>query len=212
MRTIWPAGETVQILDQTQLPREVVIRQLRTSDEMAHAIRTMQVRGAPLIGAAAAYGLWLAMREDGSDAGLEAACRSLLATRPTAVNLRWALETMSAELGGVRPSERAAAARAAADRIADEDVTLNRAIGEHALGAAASAGRPAPGRRAAERAHPLQRRLAGHRRSRNGAGRGVRRARRRRAGPRLGRRDAPAQPGRRADRLGAARARACRTR
>ena len=102
MRTIWASGDLVEILDQTQLPRELAVRQLRTSDDVAHAIRTMQVRGAPLIGAAAAYGVWLAMRADASDAALEAACRTLLSTRPTAVNLRWALETMAAELGGLR--------------------------------------------------------------------------------------------------------------
>jgi methylthioribose-1-phosphate isomerase len=92
----------------------------------------MQVRGAPLIGAAAAYGIWLAMREDASDAALESARAALLATRPTAVNLRWALDTLKDRLATLAPEARATAARAAADAIADEDVAINRAIGAHA--------------------------------------------------------------------------------
>jgi methylthioribose-1-phosphate isomerase len=134
MRTIWAAGDGVEIIDQTALPHELVIRPLRTLDDAARAIATMQVRGAPLIGAAAAYGVWLALRADPSDPALRAAHRTLLATRPTAVNLRWALDTMTAALTPVPPAERALAARAAADRIADEDVAINRAIGDHALG------------------------------------------------------------------------------
>ncbi len=133
MRTIWATEDQVEILDQTQLPHELVIRRLRTADDVARAIRTMQVRGAPLIGAAAAYGVWLTARADPSDGALEAAARALLATRPTAVNLRWALEAMTAALRPVPPPQRAGAARAAADRIADQDVAVNRAIGEHAL-------------------------------------------------------------------------------
>jgi len=133
MRTIWTSGDQVEILDQTELPHELVIRRLATLDEVAHAIRTMQVRGAPLIGASAAYGLWLAMRADPSDGGLESAARALLATRPTAVNLRWALDAMTATLRPLRPAAREAAARATADRIADQDVAVNRAIGQHAL-------------------------------------------------------------------------------
>ncbi|HVT06940.1 MAG TPA: S-methyl-5-thioribose-1-phosphate isomerase [Polyangia bacterium] len=133
MRTIWAAGDGVEIIDQTALPHELVIRPLRTLDDAAHAIRTMQVRGAPLIGAAAAYGMWLGMRADPSNAGLESAGRTLLGTRPTAVNLRWALDAVTAELRALAPAERAAAARAAADRIADADVAVNRAIGDHTL-------------------------------------------------------------------------------
>jgi methylthioribose-1-phosphate isomerase len=92
----------------------------------------MRVRGAPLIGATAAYGMWLAMRQDASDAALEAARAALLATRPTAVNLRWALDTVHDRLAPLAPDARAAAARDAADAIAEEDVAINRAIGEHA--------------------------------------------------------------------------------
>src|ERR1700741_2627426 len=96
MRSIWlePDGAAVGIIDQTRLPHALVTAKLRTLAEAAHAIKAMQVRGAPLIGAAAAYGVALAMRADASDAALQAACRTLLATRPTAVNLRWALAEM----------------------------------------------------------------------------------------------------------------------
>ncbi len=145
MRTIWTSGDAVEIIDQTALPHELVIRPLRTLDEAARAIATMQVRGAPLIGAAAAYGVWLALRVDPSDASLREACRTLLATRPTAVNLRWALDAVAAILSPLAPSSRAAAARAAADRIADQDVAINRAIGDNALSILrdVAAGRPA---------------------------------------------------------------------
>jgi methylthioribose-1-phosphate isomerase len=132
-RTIWVTGDAVEIIDQTALPHDFVVRPLRTAADAAHAIASMQVRGAPLIGAAAAYGVWLAMRADPSDEGLRAACAALLATRPTAVNLRWALDTMSAALSPLPPGARAAAARTRADALADEDVAVNRAIGDHAL-------------------------------------------------------------------------------
>jgi len=132
-RTIWVTGDVVQIIDQTALPHDFVVRPLRTMADAARAIATMQVRGAPLIGAAAAYGVWLAMRADPSDDGLKAACATLLATRPTAVNLRWALDTMAATLAPLPPDGRAAAARARAGALADEDVAVNRAIGDHAL-------------------------------------------------------------------------------
>jgi methylthioribose-1-phosphate isomerase len=93
----------------------------------------MRVRGAPLIGAAAAYGLWLALKADPSDAGLRESAAALLATRPTAVNLRWAMERMTAWLKPLRPSERAAAAFSRAAEICEEDVAINRGIGEAGL-------------------------------------------------------------------------------
>ena len=130
-RTISAGRDAVEIIDQTALPHAFVVRSLRTAGEVAKAIATMQVRGAPLIGAAAAYGIWLAMRRDASDGALEAARTELLATRPTGVNLRWALDTVAARLAPLAPEARAAAARAAADAIAEEDVAINRAIGEH---------------------------------------------------------------------------------
>jgi methylthioribose-1-phosphate isomerase len=134
MRTIWlePDG-AVGIIDQTRLPHELVTARLQTLDEAAHAIRAMLVRGAPLIGAAASYGVALAMRRDASDAALDAACRVLLQTRPTAVNLRWALDDMAAILKGLPPSERPRAALRRAQEVCDEDVAINRAIGENGL-------------------------------------------------------------------------------
>ena len=132
-RTIWVTGDAVEIIDQTALPHDFVVCPLRTVADAARAIASMQVRGAPLIGVAAAYGVWLAMRADPSDEGLRTACAALRATRPTAVNLRWALDTMTAALTPLPPGARAAAARARADALADEDVAVNRAIGDHAL-------------------------------------------------------------------------------
>jgi methylthioribose-1-phosphate isomerase len=133
MRTIWLAadGRRVEIIDQTRLPHELAIVALTTLDDAAQAIRTMQVRGAPLIGAAAAYGVALAMAEDGSDFGIERAMQTLAATRPTAVNLRWALAVMERALRDVPPERRFAAALARAGEIAEADVAINRAIGEH---------------------------------------------------------------------------------
>ncbi|WP_298967276.1 S-methyl-5-thioribose-1-phosphate isomerase [uncultured Methylobacterium sp.] len=132
-RTIFPApdGEGVLVIDQTRLPFAVETRLLRSEQDAAVAIRTMIVRGAPLIGVTAAYGLALAMREDSSDANLDGSVRRLTATRPTAVNLAWALARVSANLRGLEPRLRAAAAFAEAGRIAEEDVASCRAIGEH---------------------------------------------------------------------------------
>ena len=140
-RTIWAGADgAVEIIDQTALPHAFVVRQLRTVAEVAHAIASMQVRGAPLIGAAAAYGLWLAMRADASDGALAAARTALESTRPTAVNLRWALDEMVTRLAPLPPDARPAAARDAADAIADDDVAINRAIGAHALALIRAAG------------------------------------------------------------------------
>ena len=136
-RTIWPAeGEAhgaVEIIDQTLLPHRFATLTLSSMDDAARAIKTMQVRGAPLIGAAAAYGVALAMRRDASDEALDLACDTLLKTRPTAVNLRWALDDMRATLRNRPRSERVAAAYARAAQICDEDVAINDAIGTHGL-------------------------------------------------------------------------------
>jgi methylthioribose-1-phosphate isomerase len=143
MRTIWPAndGRSVEIIDQTRLPHELVIVGLETLDDAARAIATMQVRGAPLIGAAAAYGIALAAAEDPSDRWLEVATSKLAATRPTAINLRWALAEMNRALSEVPESRRFAAAMARAGEIAEADVAINRAIGEHGAGLIAEAWR-----------------------------------------------------------------------
>ena len=133
-RTIWPATDgAVEIVDQTRLPHELVVVSLRNVDEAAHAIRTMQVRGAPLIGATAAYGIALAAAADPSDDARANARAELAATRPTAVNLAWALAEMETALAGLPEGERAAAAWARAGEICDQDVAICRAIGEHGL-------------------------------------------------------------------------------
>jgi len=136
MRTIWlaPDGRTVEIIDQTRLPHELVIARLACLEDAARAIREMQVRGAPLIGATAAYGMALAIAVDPSDRGIEEAALTLAATRPTAVNLAWALAEMRRALAKLPLERRAAAALARAGAIAEEDVAINRAIGEHGLG------------------------------------------------------------------------------
>src|SRR5262245_53144254 len=132
-RTIRPRedGRAVEVLDQTRLPFELVFRELATLADAAEAIAAMRVRGAPLIGVTAAYGVWLALRRDPSDAALAAAVEALLATRPTAVNLAAALARVRAALVPLAPGARAEAALALAARMADEDVAANRAIGAH---------------------------------------------------------------------------------
>ena len=134
-RTIWlePDGQSVGIIDQTRLPHDFVTRRLGTLDETAHAIRAMLVRGAPLIGATAVYGLWLALRLNSGDAALRHAHATLLATRPTAINLRWALDRALAQLAPLPPTARAAAAAKLAAAVCDEDVAINRGIGGAAL-------------------------------------------------------------------------------
>lgn len=136
-RTLWTEtdrdGEHVCTLDQTMLPHAVRTLRLSTLGEAAHAIRTMQVRGAPLIGVTAAYGVALAMRQDAGDAGLEAAVARLAATRPTAVNLAWALARMRKRLTPLRPAQRADAAWREAATIADEDAAQCQRIGAHGL-------------------------------------------------------------------------------
>ena len=124
---------SVRIIDQTKLPWAVDLVRLTTMEEMAHAIKAMLVRGAPLIGASAAYGVALAMRADASDANLANALAVLGATRPTAINLRWALTRMQNALQPLSAAARAAAAYEEAAKICDEDVATNRAIGEHGL-------------------------------------------------------------------------------
>ncbi len=132
-RTIWLAndGWTVEIIDQTRLPHSFEVVELRTLDDAARAIRDMLVRGAPLIGATAAYGMALAMRADASDAGLDTAYDTLMATRPTAVNLRWALDDMRDRLRNQPHDTRAGIAYARAAEICDEDVAICSAIGDH---------------------------------------------------------------------------------
>jgi methylthioribose-1-phosphate isomerase len=134
-RTIWLGddGWSVEIIDQTKLPHRFETIRLATVEEAGRAIKTMQVRGAPLIGATAAYGVALAMRADSGDQALEDAISFLAAQRPTAVNLRWALDEMRRVLAPLAPSERVAAAYRRAAENCDEDVETCRLIGEHGL-------------------------------------------------------------------------------
>ncbi len=204
MRTIWLAPDApsdrpaVEIIDQTRLPHELVIARLTRLDDAARAIRDMQVRGAPLIGATAAYGMALAVADDPSDAAARRTPpRSLAATRPTAVNLAWALAEMRRALADLPPQLRLAAALDRAAAIAEEDVAINRAIGEHGLELIWAAFAAKPGVRAGADPDPLQRRLAGGGRLGHRAGPDLPRPRRRHPAACLGRRDAAAQPGRR---------------
>lgn len=142
-RTIWPisgAGSpkndaifSVGIIDQTMLPHHLEIKELTNLDEMINAIKTMQVRGAPLIGAAAAYGMALAVQEDASNMHIEKSAKSLLQSRPTAVNLRWAVNRIQDILTALPPETRNQAAWHEAALICDEDVQINHAIGQHGL-------------------------------------------------------------------------------
>ncbi len=134
-RTIWPSPrcQSVEIINQTLLPFKFEVLQITSLTMMVEAIRTMQVRGAPLIGAAAAYGMALAMREDDGDASLQSAAAQLIAARPTAVNLAWAVNRMVETLTALEPAKRNINAWQQAAHIAEEDVKQNQAIGEHGL-------------------------------------------------------------------------------
>jgi methylthioribose-1-phosphate isomerase len=134
-RSIWLEndGQSVGIVDQTLLPHRFAKARLVSLADAARAIKTMQVRGAPLIGATAAYGVWLALREDASDDNLERACAALKTTRPTAINLKWALDEMVAAVRNRPRGERAEAALKRAGDIAEEDIAINQAIGRHGL-------------------------------------------------------------------------------
>jgi methylthioribose-1-phosphate isomerase len=135
-RSIWlePDGWSVGAIDQRRLPHEFIVARITTAEEAGEAIRSMLVRGAPLIGATAAYGVALAMRADASDAALERAGKMLISTRPTAINLKWAIDEMQRVLAPLSASARADAAYARAGEIANEDVAINREIGRHGLG------------------------------------------------------------------------------
>jgi len=126
-------GRGACILDQRLLPWEIAWVELRSAADAERAIREMWCRGAPLIGAVAAYGFALALAEDASDGGLTSAHAFLAAARPTAINLRWALDDVAARVRPFPPADRAAAAFARADAIADEDAAMSRAIGSHGL-------------------------------------------------------------------------------
>jgi methylthioribose-1-phosphate isomerase len=139
-RTIWLAADAedgigaVEVIDQRKLPHAFVTVRLNSLDEAARAIKEMWIRGAPLIGATAAYGMALAMRADASDAHLAKAYDLLLATRPTAINLKWALDDLRNTLKQVPADRRVAAAYRRAAEICDEDVAICSSIGDHGFG------------------------------------------------------------------------------
>jgi methylthioribose-1-phosphate isomerase len=135
MRSIWlePDGWSVGIIDQTALPHRLTTARLINLEDAAHAISAMLIRGAPLIGATAAYGVCLALRADASDEALERACATLLATRPTAINLKWALDEMVAVVRNRARDERVAAAYRRAAEICEQDIAINTAIGQNGL-------------------------------------------------------------------------------
>src|SRR5450759_1956275 len=135
LRSIWleADGWSVSAIDQRRLPHDFAVVRLATCDSAADAISSMLVRGAPLIGATAAFGMALAMRADNSDAALDRAYARLIATRPTAINLKWALDGMRLVLRPLPPSQRPAAAYARAGDIAEEDIAINKGIGRHGL-------------------------------------------------------------------------------
>src|SRR6202048_852843 len=128
-RSIWleTDGWSVGIVDQTLLPHRFAVARLTSLNEVARAIRGMQVRGAPLIGAAAAYGICLALRQDASAEGRERAAATLVRTRPTAINLKWALDEMTAAVRNQTRAARVDAAYRRAAEICDEDVAINQA-------------------------------------------------------------------------------------
>jgi methylthioribose-1-phosphate isomerase len=133
-RTIWPLeSRSVRVIDQSRLPFELVTLDLATLEDAARAIATMVVRGAPLIGATAAYGLALALRADASDRRIDEAARALQATRPTAVNLAWALARVRAVIAPLAPEERFEAAFREAGNICEADIAQCRSIGAHGL-------------------------------------------------------------------------------
>jgi methylthioribose-1-phosphate isomerase len=147
-RTIWleADGWSVGVIDQTRLPHRFATARLVTLADAARAIATMQVRGAPLIGATAAYGVCLALRADSSDEALERAVATLMATRPTAVNLKWALDEIVAAVRNRSRAERVVDAYRRAAEICEQDIAINRAIGTHgAKLIAAIAARKPPG-------------------------------------------------------------------
>src|ERR1700739_1925637 len=135
MRTIWlePDGWSVGVIDQTALPHRLATARLTTLNQAAHAIRAMVGRGATVIGAGAGYGMARALREDASDEALERAYDTLLATRPTAINLKWALDEISAVVRNRPRAERAAAAYRRAGEICEEDIAINIGIGPSGL-------------------------------------------------------------------------------
>ncbi len=135
-RSVWAeaSDDAIGIIDQTRLPHELVTMRLTDAAQIRQAIVNMNVRGAPLIGVVAAFGLALATNKDPSDQAIATSARELISARPTAINLQWAIDRVLGLLKPLAPQVRAATAWQAAREIADEDVRLSRAIGDHGLG------------------------------------------------------------------------------
>ena len=131
LTSIWRDGQTVWIIDQTKLPGDLCIEKLESLKSVANAIKSMQVRGAPLIGVSAAYGMALGVQENPSDKGVKKTLELLISTRPTAVNLKHALNRIFTKIENLPPHKRAKATWLEADQMASEDIAQNRAIGEN---------------------------------------------------------------------------------
>ena len=132
-RTIWFENNIVKIIDQTKLPHQFIIKDLKTVKDSINAIKTMEVRGAPLIGATAAYGLVLSIIEKNDQSFLKRSSEDLIASRPTAINLKWAIDRMMKKLSGINSNETLEIALEEAKAIIDEDVTFCKNIGVNGL-------------------------------------------------------------------------------
>ena len=132
-RTIWFDNNTVKIIDQTKLPHQFIIKDLKTSKDAINAIKTMEVRGAPLIGATAAYGLILSIIEKNDLSFLKKTSEDLISSRPTAINLKWAIDRMMNKLLGVNSNEILKLALEEAEAIVEEDVNFGKNIGTNGL-------------------------------------------------------------------------------
>ena len=132
-RTIWFENNTVKIIDQTKLPHKFVIKDLKTVEDSINAIKTMEVRGAPLIGATAAYGMVLAIIENKDQTFLKTSARELINSRPTAINLKWAVDRMMNKLSGLNSDKILEIALNEAKEICEEDVKFCENIGLNGL-------------------------------------------------------------------------------
>ena len=132
-RTIWFEDNEVKIIDQTKLPHKFIIKSLKNIKDAVNAIKTMEVRGAPLIGATAAYGLVLSIIEKNDLSFLKKSSEDLIASRPTAINLKWAVDRMIKKLSGVNNSDILKIALGEAKKITEEDVDFCKSIGINGL-------------------------------------------------------------------------------
>ena len=132
-RTIWFENNIIKIIDQTKLPHQFIIKDLKTVKDSINAIKTMEVRGAPLIGATAAYGLVLSIIEKNDLSYLKKSSEDLIASRPTAINLKWAVDRMMKKLSGVNSNEILEIALTEAKAIVEEDVSFCKNIGLNGL-------------------------------------------------------------------------------